>query len=165
MQTVGRLSRDSSAWWARARFATALKRRERSSPKVVSGGRLRRPLEDSWRVAAWQKSTCYDEREKAALAWPEPVTTFDRARAGTVSGSGASFFHGPGAAMTGQRTYIPVTISLDESTRHRLKNIAFAAGASKTAIVVVALEEFFGRRGDTTIANKLRRGGAVKRRK
>jgi hypothetical protein len=67
--------------------------------------------------------------------------------------------------MNSQRTYIPVTVSLDETTRHRLKNIAYAAGASKTAIVVLALEELFGRRCDATIAHRLRRGGAVKRRR
>jgi predicted transcriptional regulator len=63
------------------------------------------------------------------------------------------------------RTYTPMTISLDERTRLRLRTIADAAGASKTAIIVLALQELFGGRRDATIAQMVRRGGARKRRK
>ena len=50
------------------------------------------PLEDVWRIAAWNKSTCYDEREKAALAWSELITSFELANADAVFDSVASFF-------------------------------------------------------------------------
>jgi alkylhydroperoxidase family enzyme len=50
------------------------------------------PLEHVRRISAWQNSTCFDEREKAALAWSELVTSFDLANADAVFGSVASFF-------------------------------------------------------------------------
>lgn len=69
------------------------------------------------------------------------------------------------AGMKAARTYEPMTISLDRKTRERLRRLAYAADTSRTAIITLALEEFFGNKRDESIAAKLRREGAVKRRK
>jgi predicted transcriptional regulator len=66
--------------------------------------------------------------------------------------------------MMHRRTFAPMTVSIDDAMRRRLANIASEAKASRTAVVQLALEEFFGRRHDATIALELRRRGAAKRR-
>jgi predicted transcriptional regulator len=59
--------------------------------------------------------------------------------------------------------YGPVTVSLDDKMRKRLRKIAFAAEVSTSAIVADALKQYLGEAKDSDLIDRIR-GVLAKRR-
>jgi hypothetical protein len=65
--------------------------------------------------------------------------------------------------MAAKPAYGPLTVSLDEKMRTRLRRIAFSAGVSTSAIVVDALEQYLDAK-DSEVIERVKRSELPKRR-
>lgn len=66
--------------------------------------------------------------------------------------------------MAAKPAYGPLTVSLDEKMRTRLRRIAFSAGVSTSAIVVDALEQYLEGAKDSDVIERVKRSELPKRR-
>jgi len=66
--------------------------------------------------------------------------------------------------MAAKPIYGPVTVSLDDKMRKRLRRIAFGAEVSTSAIVADALERYLGDAKDPEIIYRVKRADLLKRR-